>query len=201
MNRRNFLKSIGKICAVLPFVGSSSAVAKTGASKGKPKAPMCATEVMERYNEFQWLPLVRQKLPLKELQVAKFQKFSAGDRVHITSDFPEYMSHFRGRGKNATVLYSYRDKFGGAERIPDYALDIDGFGFTAWYPENLLTSEDFCIYYDFTEKIKITYKIDGNAIEIIKYEKFTENPFCSFGETQEKIDSGEITYLIQKKTR
>ena len=31
MNRRNFLKSIGKICAVLPFVGSSSAVAKTGA--------------------------------------------------------------------------------------------------------------------------------------------------------------------------
>ncbi len=35
MNRRNFLKSIGRICAVLPFVGSSSAVAKTGASKSK----------------------------------------------------------------------------------------------------------------------------------------------------------------------
>ena len=35
MNRRNFLKSIGRICAVLPFVGSSSAVAKTGASKEK----------------------------------------------------------------------------------------------------------------------------------------------------------------------
>ncbi len=35
MNRRNFLKSIGKICAVLPFVGSSSAVAKTGASETK----------------------------------------------------------------------------------------------------------------------------------------------------------------------
>ena len=49
MNRRNFLKSIGKICAVLPFVGSSSAVAKTGAPKGQPKAPMCATEVAERY--------------------------------------------------------------------------------------------------------------------------------------------------------
>ncbi len=49
MNRRNFLKTIGKICAVLPFVGSSSAVAKTGASEGQPKAPMCATEVAERY--------------------------------------------------------------------------------------------------------------------------------------------------------
>ena len=38
MNRRNFLKSIGKICAVLPFVGSSSAVAQSGASEGAPKA-------------------------------------------------------------------------------------------------------------------------------------------------------------------
>ena len=37
MNRRNFLKSIGKICAVLPFVGSSSAVGQSGASDGQPK--------------------------------------------------------------------------------------------------------------------------------------------------------------------
>ncbi|KKL09232.1 hypothetical protein LCGC14_2567900, partial [marine sediment metagenome] len=37
MNRRSFLKSIGKICAVLPFVGSSSAVAKTGVTVGQPK--------------------------------------------------------------------------------------------------------------------------------------------------------------------
>ena len=49
MNRRNFLKSIGKICAVLPFVGSSSAVGDSGVSEGQPKAPMCATEVAERY--------------------------------------------------------------------------------------------------------------------------------------------------------
>ena len=32
MNRRNFLKSIG-ICAVLPFVGSSSAVSDSAASE------------------------------------------------------------------------------------------------------------------------------------------------------------------------
>ena len=51
MNRRNFLKSIGKICAVLPFVDSSSAVGDSGASEGKSKAPMCATEVMERREE------------------------------------------------------------------------------------------------------------------------------------------------------
>ncbi len=37
MNRRNFLKSIGKICAVLPFVGSSSAVGGSGASEGQPE--------------------------------------------------------------------------------------------------------------------------------------------------------------------
>ncbi len=37
MNRRNFLKSIDKICAVLPFVGSSSAVGDSGASEGQPE--------------------------------------------------------------------------------------------------------------------------------------------------------------------
>lgn len=41
MNRRNFLKR----CSILPFVGSLAAVAKS-------KAPMCATEVAERYRYF-----------------------------------------------------------------------------------------------------------------------------------------------------
>lgn len=50
-NRRNFLKSIGKICAVLPFVGSSPAVAQSGTFKGQRKAPMCATEVAERFHK------------------------------------------------------------------------------------------------------------------------------------------------------
>ena len=66
---------------------------------------------------------------------------------------------------------------------------------------DLCSTQNLYIYYDFTEKVEITYKIDGDAITIIKYEKFTEHPFCSFGETQEKIDSGEITYMIQKKIR
>ena len=58
--------------------------------------------------------------------------------------------------------------------------------------------KDLYIYYDFAEKMRITYKIDGDVCTIIKHEKFSEHPFCSFGKTQEKIDSGEITYVIQK---
>ena len=46
MNRRNFLKSIGKICAVLPFVGSSSAVAKAGASEGQRKQTYTYKEII-----------------------------------------------------------------------------------------------------------------------------------------------------------
>lgn len=38
MNRRNFLKTIGKICAVLPFVGSSSTVSDSGTSEGQRRA-------------------------------------------------------------------------------------------------------------------------------------------------------------------
>ncbi len=47
MNRRNFLKSIGKICAVLPFVGSSSAVAKTGASEGQRRSEPTKAELLD----------------------------------------------------------------------------------------------------------------------------------------------------------
>ncbi len=47
MNRRNFLKSIGKICAVLPFVGSSSAVAKAGASEGQRRPAPTNAELLD----------------------------------------------------------------------------------------------------------------------------------------------------------
>ncbi len=47
MNRRNFLKSIGKICAVLPFVGSSSAVAKVGASEGQRRPVPTNAELLD----------------------------------------------------------------------------------------------------------------------------------------------------------
>ena len=39
-NRRNFLKSIGKICAVLPFMGNSPAVAKIEATGCKSDAEL-----------------------------------------------------------------------------------------------------------------------------------------------------------------
>jgi len=47
MNRRSFLKR----CGLLPFIGSLAAVSDSGPSEGKPKAPMCASEVAERYSE------------------------------------------------------------------------------------------------------------------------------------------------------
>lgn len=37
MNRRSFLGSIGKICTVIPFLGSSSATDDSGVSEGKLK--------------------------------------------------------------------------------------------------------------------------------------------------------------------
>ena len=66
MNRRNFLKSIGKICAVLPFVGSSSAVAKTGASEVR-SGTRPATE--EDVDEFDLFTGYRTKKPSSHCEI------------------------------------------------------------------------------------------------------------------------------------
>lgn len=50
MDRRNFLKTIGKICAVLPFVGSTG---DSGVSEGQRRSgTRLATE--KEINEYQW---------------------------------------------------------------------------------------------------------------------------------------------------
>ena len=69
------------------------------------------------------------------------QKFHTGDRVRIADELPITMSHFLGAGKNATIDYSYDDKFRVKDppsKRPQYALEIDGLRWSAWYPEYLL---------------------------------------------------------------
>ena len=112
MNRRSFLKR----CSILHFVGSLSILSDSGASEGKVKASMCATEI---------------------------------------------------------------------DGLMNSSSNID--------PNKYLY-----IWYDFTEKVKMIYEVDGDVYTIIRYEKFSEPPFFSCGKTQEKINSGEITNFIQK---
>ena len=79
---------------------------------------------------------------LEKIGRKRVPKFRTGDRVRISDTLPLNMSHFRGAGGNATVLYSNitQDGFGveGDKRII-YCLDIDDFGHSAWWPEYLLT--------------------------------------------------------------
>ena len=65
------------------------------------------------------------------------QKFPIGAKVHITKNMPPEMSHFQS-DKNATVLYTYAQKFWG-NNFTSYALEIDNHGFSAWYYEDQLT--------------------------------------------------------------
>lgn len=73
---------------------------------------------------------------LKALSHPK-QKFVRGDRVRIADDLGPMMSHFTS-GKDATVLHSYNDNHG-CNNYKDYALKIDGKGYSAWYHEDQLT--------------------------------------------------------------
>lgn len=67
------------------------------------------------------------------------QKFFKGDLVRIAKHLPSDMAHFHGEGKLAIVQYSYRDEYGRTDGLPpDYALVVKGFGYSAWWPENLL---------------------------------------------------------------
>jgi len=67
------------------------------------------------------------------------QKFQRHDLVHIDKEMPSWMSHFTS-DKDAIVLYSNRERGGGSsENDPEYALYIEGKGFSAWYNECQLT--------------------------------------------------------------
>lgn len=118
MDRRGFLKlapaCITGICAV--FIPASLAK----------KEGLTVKQLMKCRDE------------LKKAQANKDrQKFHTGDRVRIAAKMPTYMSHFP-KDRDATILYSYYDKYGGENKEPNYALDLDGFGYCSWYNEYLL---------------------------------------------------------------
>ena len=67
------------------------------------------------------------------------QKFPIGARVFISKNLPRSMGHFQS-GVKATVKYTYSQKYNmGCDNYNSYALDIDGYGSSAWYYENNLT--------------------------------------------------------------
>lgn len=65
------------------------------------------------------------------------QKYRIGDKVQLKSTFPRNMSHFFGIGKQAIIIGSYKQLYGGGrneERI--YSLLILGDGkpySSSWY--------------------------------------------------------------------
>ena len=65
------------------------------------------------------------------------QRYPPGARVRIADDLGSFMSHFPC-GVDATVRYTYAHAFGG-DAVKRYALDVDGYGATAWYDEDQLT--------------------------------------------------------------
>lgn len=69
------------------------------------------------------------------------QKFAIGSRVRIADDLGAAMRHFP-HGQDATVLYTYAHAFkcDDLRSLSQYALDIDGLGFNAWYDEDQLTA-------------------------------------------------------------
>lgn len=68
------------------------------------------------------------------------QRFFKDDVVTLAATFPPEMEHFRGRGKTAIVMGSYKDQFGyGSEGEPVYTLTIAGEGEVSWYPQHLMT--------------------------------------------------------------
>ncbi len=68
------------------------------------------------------------------------QKFPPGARVRVAEDLGSCMSHFPS-GCDAIVLYTYAHAYGG-NSCDQYAVDIDGRGFCAWYEERQLSLID-----------------------------------------------------------
>ena len=57
--------------------------------------------------------------------------------MRIADYLGPHMGHFPS-GRNATILYSFAQKYGG-EDVCSYCLDIDGKGVVSWYQEHQLT--------------------------------------------------------------
>ena len=136
MNRRNFFKVVtgfvaGVYAACVPTKAKAIEYIKNPVHIWKPKHKYpTLDEIRKNEGDIRF-----------SLSAGHRQKFHTGDRVHISETMPTYMSHFK-KGKDATILYSYDDKFRNNDfpsKKPQYALDIDGFGFCAWYDEWLLT--------------------------------------------------------------
>lgn len=72
----------------------------------------------------------------KENPAPPQQKFPTGTRVRIADDLGPMMRHFPA-GKNATVVASYAQQFGG-DNFQSYTVDIDGEGEVSWYEEHQL---------------------------------------------------------------
>lgn len=67
------------------------------------------------------------------------QKFKRGDVVHIAADLGPSMSHFTA-DKNAIVMGSYRDKYGGDHNVNDYTVMLLDTGVEcSWYHAHQLT--------------------------------------------------------------
>ncbi|KUJ56438.1 hypothetical protein [Chryseobacterium aquaticum] len=66
------------------------------------------------------------------------QKFKRGNLVKIADDLGEGMSHFE-KGKEAIILFSYKDLYGG-NNDKSYEVVFPDTGTTsAWYKEHQLT--------------------------------------------------------------
>ena len=75
---------------------------------------------------------------LETIPEPKGQKFPVGQRVYITKDLGESMSHFNS-DTYATVVGVYSHMYGG-DNVESYSLDIDCVGEVSWYEEWQLTA-------------------------------------------------------------
>lgn len=142
MNRRNFFKTVtgfvaGVCAAFVPKAKAEEWTYVVASYNGKGNS-----DGIEIY------PKRKRIKPAPDDVCKRLPKYHTGDRVHV-GDLPDYMSHFRGGNKDATVLYSNTTQDGhgidsGKKIIYAYALDVDGFGYNAWYPEELLTKICSC---------------------------------------------------------
>lgn len=66
------------------------------------------------------------------------QKFTRGNLVRIADDLGESMSHFE-KGKNAVILYSYKDEYGGHNDKEYGVIFPDNGREVSWYHEHQLT--------------------------------------------------------------
>ncbi len=67
------------------------------------------------------------------------QKFKRGDVVHIAKDLGPSMAHFEN-DREAIIMGSYRDQYGGLNKIDDYTvMFIDTGSSCSWYHTHQLT--------------------------------------------------------------